>query len=284
MTNCLDIPDTCVVCYSTIVPGSSALLLCECVIALCQKCAFRQICCQRYTYLRGLICPYCRVPSYSISGVEQCQIEERWLIQSATKFFAKRQKVKSDHSVRSVLTAAIMAGHGATIGVNDLVDDNDGEYGLGAKYETSMIRLELARIEKRRLNKIVGIVTEELPLGPLEFLKIARNMYLEHAITLQSQLTSKAANHDSHNEPYQENIGPVDSKRKSRKVKKKRPGREMSLQPSQIKVHEPTQLCVCGNEEDGLYVQCSLGTGGCNGWVHPECIPQLRGERRYQSL
>jgi hypothetical protein len=33
-----------------------------------------------------------------------------------------------------------------------------------------------------------------------------------------------------------------------------------------------TSFCVCGAGEDGLYVECAVGTGGCNGWVHPRCI------------
>jgi hypothetical protein len=31
-------------------------------------------------------------------------------------------------------------------------------------------------------------------------------------------------------------------------------------------------FCVCGAPEGGLYVECAVGTSGCNGWVHPMCI------------
>ena len=35
---------------------------------------------------------------------------------------------------------------------------------------------------------------------------------------------------------------------------------------------EEELFCVCGGPEDGLYVECTVGTGGCNGWVHPGCV------------
>lgn len=267
--NELDIPDCCVVCYSSIVLGTSVLFHCECVIALCQTCALQQICSQRYTYLRGLVCPCCRVPSFNIIGVDQCQIAERRLISSATKHFSKT-RVRGEHSVRHVLKCAILAGHGATITVDDLLEKE--EDGLGAKYETAMIRLELARIEQRRLDKTTG----PLPLGPLEYIKITRNMYLEHAISLQAKLVPSSQHNSTEilqDAPLTSVLpSPPSPKPNTRTRRQAAADADVVLSSA-----EPSQLCVCGNEEDGFYVQCSLGTGGCNGWVHPECVPELRG-------
>jgi hypothetical protein len=267
--NELDIPDCCVVCYSNITLGTSVLFHCECVIALCQSCAFQQICSQRYTYLRGLLCPCCRVPSFNIIGVDQCQLAERRLITSAAKYFSKK-RARGEHSVRHVLKCAILAGHGATITVDDLMENE--EDGLGAKHETATMRLELARIEQRRLDKTTG----PLPLGPLEYIKITRNMYLEHAISLQAKLipVSNPSDPEMSLDPPLSLPAPPLSPPKPNTRTRRQKAVDVDVVLSSA---EPVQLCVCGNEEDGFYVQCSLGTGGCNGWVHPECIPELRG-------
>ena len=123
------------------------------------------------------------------------------------------------------------------------------------------------------MDRIEGIDRVELPLGPLEHLKIARNMYLEQALSLQSQISLRR--NSIHSEPpdISEDVHVPAPRFKPRSRKERK-----DLLAQQSNEAEPSQLCVCGNEEDGFYVQCALGTGGCNGWVHPECIPQLRGE------
>ena len=30
--------------------------------------------------------------------------------------------------------------------------------------------------------------------------------------------------------------------------------------------------CICQKPSSGEYVECSVGTGGCNGWVHLKCM------------
>jgi hypothetical protein len=42
-------------------------------------------------------------------------------------------------------------------------------------------------------------------------------------------------------------------------------------------------FCVCGAPEAGLYVECAVGTSGCNGWVHPRCIGLSEEEAQQKS-
>mmetsp|Transcript_14088 Transcript_14088/g.21063 ORF Transcript_14088/g.21063 Transcript_14088/m.21063 type:complete len:1076 (-) Transcript_14088:337-3564(-) len=289
------VPDHCIVCYSLICPGRSVLFHCECNVAFCQECAFKQITVQHYTYLRGLMCPCCREPSYNLSGVEECQISERKLIGSATKFFSKQKHTKGEQTLRQLLKRAILAGHKCSITLKDLEPSPEESINLGPQCETSTVRLELARVEKRRLNKLNGIDGDELPLGPLEHISIARNIFLEQAIALQAKLRqlnsfcrcfsaqeamehcSGSMNHiNDSNTCEEEATGPI-SESNAQILPKELPMISDDSIAGDVCTKEPKQLCVCGDEEFGFYVQCMIGTGGCNGWVHPECVPSLQG-------
>jgi hypothetical protein len=272
----IEVPDSCIVCYTPISHGNSVLLHCECVIAMCQNCAFAQICTQPYTYLRGLNCPCCRVASHNIIGIERCQIEEHKLVQSATKYFSKL-KSKRDRNIRNLLKTAIKGGQQSTITEEDIKLISTGTLNLGPRLESSVIRLELARIEQRRLNREAGIRASKLPLGPLEHLKITRNVFLEAALQLQAKvkdlvcpLPLKCVGPDScQDSPNTLNGNTLDTS-------PTRSAEEDSDSSDEGSI--PKSHCVCGDEEAGFYVQCSVGAGGCNGWVHPECVPSLRGK------
>jgi hypothetical protein len=268
----MDIPNQCIVCYNFITPGQSVLFHCECVIAMCQSCSFAQIRAQHFTYLRGLTCPSCRLSSYNISGIEKCQIEERKLIQSATVFFS-RNLSKGEPSTKQLLKRAIQMGYKSSIRLEDL--DVEG-VNLGIPIEASMVRLELALLESRRLTP--EIQDDVRLLNPLCHLKISKNIFLEAAIELSQKLRSDPQENsdgsalqteeDDHSLP-----GDAQISRQTSAVL-----RDRNEQLVEDRAPRAKQLCVCGDEEEGLYVQCTVGTGGCNGWVHPECIPQLRGQ------
>jgi hypothetical protein len=272
----MDIPSQCIVCYNFITSGQSVLFHCECVIAMCQSCSFAQIRAQHFTYLRGLTCPSCRISSYNISGIEKCQIEEKKLIQSASNFFT-RHFGKAEPSTKQLLKNAIQMGYKSSIRLEDL--DVEG-VNLGIPLEASMIRLELALLESRRLIELNGQTQDdERLLAPLCFLKISRNIFLEAAIELSQKMIggqqgtgveTLQPQEGSHSSSVLRTI-PNESTTISNQ-------RSEHLSEEKATKATPKQLCVCGDEEEGLYVQCTLGTGGCNGWVHPECIPQLKGK------
>jgi hypothetical protein len=265
----MEIPTCCLVCDNPITTGQSVLLHCECVIAICQSCALAQITAQHYTYLRGLSCPSCRFVSDNIHGIEKCQIEERKLIQSAAKFFFRNKK--SEPSEKQLLKRAIQMGYQSSITLDELDSE---KVNLGVPMETSMIRLELARLESRRLTTL-NPNSGNGELGPLIHLRITRNIYLEAAIELTRKLNGSPINActdssetNDQNFNHREDSGAdcdssvIYDEQQSDDVAEK---------------SEPKQLCLCGDEEGGLYVQCINGTGGCNGWVHPECVPILKG-------
>lgn len=269
----IDIPTNCLICDNFITPGQSVLLHCECVFAICQSCVYAQIAVQHYTYLRGLTCPSCRVASYNITGIEKCQLEEKRLVQSAAKFFS-RSKSKAEPSDKQLLIRAIQAGHESSILLEDLKTDG---VNLGVPLEASMIRLELARVESRRLARL-GPFCEEKDvdgsLGPLAHLRISKNIFLEAAIELTLKLKGlNAPSNDIANGTKQSSLYSI-----SKHVTNV--GSTSVIEDENPCAEKSKQLCVCGDEEGGFYVQCTNGTGGCNGWVHPECIPRLRGTNK----
>lgn len=276
----IDLPTHCIICYNFITSGQSVLLHCECVLAMCQSCAYAQIAVQHYTYLRGLTCPSCRIASYNISGIEKCQLEEKKLVQSAAKFFC-RSKSKVEPSEKQLLIRAIKSGYESSMSLAEL-EATDG-VNLGVPLEASMIRLELARLESRRLAKLHH--GDGNDLGPLVYLRISRNIFLEAAIELSMKLKGTCSNNDAFSRMkeiaqttgFDAIVNPNPNQIPVIRTSTSNIESYSEDSEQQQEKAKPKQLCVCGDEEDGFYVQCTNGTGGCNGWVHPECIPRLRG-------
>jgi SNF2 family DNA or RNA helicase len=48
---------------------------------------------------------------------------------------------------------------------------------------------------------------------------------------------------------------------------------------------EPTTYCVCQQADGaGIMIECSRGTGGCNGWVHPSCCGLVLTQQELEAL
>ena len=160
------IPDTCIICFSEITCGNSILLSCECVIAMCKNCGLNQIAAQPNTYHFGLQCPCCRAVSHNIKGIEEAQIAEDCLINSAITHW----KIRSlrHNSLSNILISFLTSGYnGGTITLLDIHRSQTDI--LCPKLEDHMLRLEIARLEQKRCDNVPP-ESNEIPMGPLRFL------------------------------------------------------------------------------------------------------------------
>eukprot|EP01035_Chromulina_nebulosa_P018917 gene18917-24721_t len=170
---------------------------------MCNTCACNQIAAQVTTYSKGLICPICRQYSDNIKGVEPCQIEENALILSATNFYNIRVS-RHDDGIIKTLEAFFRDNIHGTISLKDLKELSPGS-------STPMLRLEVARLEQLRLNKLNDIESDELPLGPMKLLNILRNHILEKAIESQFRRTcTEETKLNSDNLNFSENLNLTD--------------------------------------------------------------------------
>lgn len=160
-------PTECLVCDSSVI-GNSVLFHCECIVAMCGRCAIQQIAAQKSTYNKGILCPYCRLPSDNIRNIELCQAEENDLISKALNFYSIRSS-RHDDGVRKAISCLIADGY--TMGSTSIKDLELDE--IPVPQATPALRLELARLllvhEKVLSEKITKFKNLELPLGNLLF-------------------------------------------------------------------------------------------------------------------
>nr|CCA16095.1 KIAA1416 protein putative [Albugo laibachii Nc14] len=45
-----------------------------------------------------------------------------------------------------------------------------------------------------------------------------------------------------------------------------------------------TRYCVCQQQDSGIMIECIRGTGGCNGWVHPNCCGLVLTQTELEAL
>lgn len=179
----INIPYECLVCQTDIT-NNSVLFHCDCIVVICQECAILQVAAQRSTYLDGLLCPYCRRPSYNIQNIEKAKTEENALIEDAFNHLKLRPS-RSNEAIKRAINAMIALGFKSSLTAEELNSEviNSPEY-------LPTIKLELARLQLERNSRVSNSSKSHsndlmpLPLGPLKYLTFTRNHILERALVV----------------------------------------------------------------------------------------------------
>lgn len=182
----------CIVCFEAL-SNASVLFECNCLVSLCQVCAFETIASQQDTYHNGIKCPICKEISRTLVNADDVSKAEDILIQDSFKYFKCEKNDVNAHSDVFALYEKLcekVQEYLKIIPGARKIEKYEALYSIlmikCLKLETS--RLELFRQELVTPNgQILKIAyASYLPLGPLRHLQICRNVFLEYALGINS--------------------------------------------------------------------------------------------------